>query len=339
MATPLSSRRPSARETAAAAAVCLLLAAVLAWLIRGQTRFSPAVTVALAQATSGSPSVPAQAAVPDLVSPWPAVLRPMSAAEAFSPATLSDKIDGKAEVYLPAGVVSLRCQRATLVSSPQTWLEMFIFDMGRPANAYSVFSFQRRPDVTDLSFGDYAYHAGNELAFVHGRFYVELVATDEAPATIAAATALANAYIAATAVAEHADVSTDQALFPSEGLVAGSVTLVSADVFGFDGLKDVFAAQYRDGADELTLFVARRAGAADASAAADALVGFFVKECGGKEIGRLPSPAGAAIIDSGGSFEGVFAAGTFLAGVHQAPSRESAERWVKRLSQNLPLKP
>ena len=339
MATPLSSRRPSARETAAAACVCLVLAAALAWLIRAQAQFSPAVTVALAQANSGSASVPVRAAIPDLVSPWPEVLRPMSAAETFSPATLSDKIDGKAEVYLPAGVVGLRCQRATLVSSPQTWLEMFAFDMGKPAAAYSVFSSQRRPDVTDMSLGDYAYRAGNELAFVHGPFYVEVVATDEAPATIAAATALARAYIAGTAVAAHADVSTDQALFPSEGLVAGSVTLVSSDVFGFDGLKDVFAAQFRDGADELTLFIARRAGAADARGAADALVGFFVKDCGGREIGRLQSPAGAAIIDSGGSFEGVFAAGAFLAGVHQAPSRESAERWVRRLGQNLSLKP
>jgi hypothetical protein len=339
MAMPLSSRRPSARESAAAAGVCLALVAALVWLIRTQAHFSPAVTVELAPAGAGAGSAPARPAIPDLVSPWPGELKPMSGAEAFTPATLSDKIDGKAEVYLPAGVIGLRCQRATLISAPQTWLEMFVFDMGSPDKAYSVYSFQRRPDVIDMSLGDYAYRAGNELAFVHGRFYVELVATDEAPATIAAATVLAKAYVAATAIAEHADVSTDQALFPREGLVAGSVTLVSADVFGFDGLKDVFAAQYRDGADEVTLFVARRAGRADASAAAAALVGFFVKDCGGKEIGRLPSPAGAVIVDSGGSFEGVFAAGAFLAGVHQAPSRESAERWVRLLSQNLPSKP
>jgi len=338
MAPPLSSRRPSSSETAAAAGVSLALGAVLAWLVWTQFRFSPAVTVALNEADTGAVAIPARAAVPDLVSSWPKGLRPMSAAESFSPETLSDKIDGKAEVYLPAGVVGLRCQRATLVGAPQTWIEMFVFDMGRPA-AYSVFSFQKRPDVTDVGLGDYGYQAGNELAFVHGRFYVELVATDEASATMDAATALAREFIAATAVAEHADVSTDQALFPKDGLVAGSVTLVSADVFGYDGLKNVFAAQYREGADEFTLFVARRSGAADAGAAAAALVSFFVKDCGGKEVERPASPAGAVIVDSGGSFEAVFAAGSFLAGVHQAPSRESAGRWAKRLAQSLPLKP
>jgi hypothetical protein len=339
MVTPSSSRRPSARETSAAAAVCIVLGAVLLWLLIAQARFSPAASIAIPAAGANAAASPGRATQPDLISPWPGALRPMSAAEVFSPTTLSDKIDGKAEVYLPAGVVSLRCQRVALAGAPQTWLEAFVFDMGKPANAFSVFSSQRRPDVTDLSLGDYAYRAGNELAFVHGRFYVELVATDEAPATIAAATALARAYIGATAVAAHADVGADEALFPHEGLVAGSVTLLSADVFGFDGLKDVFAAQYRDGADELTLFVARRGSPRDASAAAAALVRFFVNDCGGREIGRLTSPAGAVIIDSGGSFDGVFAAGASLAGVHQAPSRESAERWMKRLDQNLAVTP
>ena len=337
MAMPSSLRRPSARETSAAAAVCIVLGAVLLWLFIAQARFSPAASIAVS--TAGSVTTPGRATQPDLISPWPATLRPMSAAEVFSPTTLSDKIDGKAEVYLPAGVVSLRCQRVALAGAPQTWFEAFVFDMGKPANAFSVFSSQRRPDVADLSLGDYAYRAGNELAFVHGRFYVELVATDEAPATIAAATALARAYIGATAVAAHADVGADEARFPHEGLVAGCVTLLSADVFGFDGLKDVFAAQYRDGADEFTLFVARRGSAQDASAAAAALVRFFVTDCGGREIGRLQAPAGAVIIDSGGSFDGVFAAGAFLAGVHQAPSRESAERWMKRLDQDLVVTP
>jgi len=335
MAMPVPSRHPSARESAAAAAVCLSLAAALAWLLCAQARFSPAVTIAPGPENSGGASAPSRASMPDLLSPWPAALRPMSAAEAFSPATLSDKIDGKADVYLSAGVVGLRCQRIALAAAPQTWIELFVFDMGAPANAYSVFSSQRRAGVADLSLGDYAYQAGNELAFVHGRFYVELVATDEAPATIAAATALGRAYVATTAVAEHADVSADSARFPREGLVAGSVTLLSTDVFGSDKLNNVFAAQYRDGTDEFTLFAARRANAREAGAAAEALVGFFVKDCGGREIGRLSSPAGAAIIDSGGSFEAVFAAGEFLAGVHQAPTRESAERWVRKLAQSL----
>jgi hypothetical protein len=210
-----------------------------------------------------------------------------------------------------------------------------VFDMGKPANAFSVYSSQRRADVKDIRLADYAYSAGNEIAFVHGPFYVEVIATDDTPGTMDAAAALAGAFVAATAVATHADVSGDEALFPREGLTAGSVALLSADVFGFDGLKDVYVARYSVGKDELTLFVGRRTTAGEAKAAAIALLGYFVNECGGRETGRPASPAGAVIVDSGGSFEGVFAKGSFLAGVHQAPSRESAERWLRLLDGNL----
>jgi hypothetical protein len=341
MAKTVTSRQPSARESAAAAAVCVALGAMLGWLIHIQAQFSPAVTVALnatAAASTSAASKPA-AAIPDLVATWPATLKPMSAAEEFSAATLSDKIDGKAEVYLAAGVAGMKCQRVALTAAPASWLELFVFDMGKPANAFSVFSSQKRSDVTDLALGDYSYRAGNQFAFVHGQFYVELIGTDETAATIDAATSLAKVYLTATAVATHANVSVDAARFPQEGLIAGSVMLLSADVFGFDGLKDVFVAHYRDGTDEFTLFVAQRANATEATTAATALRGFFVTDCGGKEVAPAPSsPAGAVIIDGGGTFDGVFTTGAFLAGVHQAPSREAAERWLARLAQHLATK-
>jgi hypothetical protein len=338
MATLSPGRQASPREAAAGIAVCLVLAATLAWLLRTQARFSPAVSMVFHDA--GAAATEAQAPrAPDLLSPWPSGLRPMSPPEAFSPATLSDKIDGKAEVYLSAGVAGLRCQRAAVSSSPSSWIEMFVYDMGKPANAFSVFSSQKRADVADLRMADYAYRAGNQMAFVHGRYYVEIVATDEAPPTIGASMALAGAFIAATAVADHADVSADSALFPREGLVAGSVNLLSSDVFGFDGLKDVFVARYRDGGDEFTLFMARRGSAGEASAGAAALRGFFVDDCGGKQAAAPAEPPGAVIIDEGGSFEGVFTSGPYLAGVHQAATHESAARWMRRLEARLSPKP
>ena len=339
MAISSSRRLPSARESAAAAAVCVVLGVTLAWLVHAQSRFSPAVSIAFHEAKGHAAAEPPHKKAQDLVSPLPATLRPMSATEAFTPATLSDKIDGKAEVYLSAGVVGLRCQRTALASSPSTWIEMFVFDMGSPSNAFSVYSSQRRYDVTDIQLADYAYRAGNEIAFVHGSFYVEVVATDDAPPTIDAAASLAKAYVGATPVLAHADVSTDEALFPREGLVAGSVTLLSSDVFGFDGLGNVYVAHFSDGKDELTLFLARKASAGDAAGAAAALRGFFINDCGGKEVAKPSMPAGSVVIDGGGSFEGVFSTGAYLAGVHQAPSRQSAERWLRRLDETLRRKP
>ena len=335
-----NARRPSAVETAVSLGALALFAAVLAWMLVVQSHFNPAVTVAAAAAqsagkTAAAPATPA----PDLLASWPAGLRPMNAVETFTPATLSDKIDGKAELYLSAGFVALRCQRVALAANPTAWMEFFVFDLGSPANAFSVHSSQKRPGSVDVALGDYAYRAGNVLCIVHGRYYLELVAADDQAATMTAASALAQAFVATTPVEGHADVSRDAALFPPEGQVAGSVTLLSADVFGFDQLKDVFVARYREGDGEVTLFVARRTAPAEASRLAAALRNFFVTDCGGRALPPPAAPAGAVVIDSGGTFDGVFASGPFLAGVHQAPSREAAERWLVLLGRHLPSTP
>jgi hypothetical protein len=330
-------RTPSAVETAVSLGVLAVLATVLAWMFQAQRRFNPAVTVAAAAAESAAKAAGAPvASPPELFASWPVGLGAMSVAESFTPATLSDKIDGKAELYLSAGFVAMRCQRVALVANPAAWMEAFVFDMGTPASAFSVHSSQKRPGATEVELGDYAYRAGNVLCVVHGRYYVEIVAADDRVPTMEAATGLARVFVATTAVEQHADVSRDQALFPPEGQLAGSVTLLSTDVFGCEQLTDVFVARYREGDGEVTLFVACRASPAEAGRQAAALRSFFVKDCGGRALSPPAAPAGAAIIDSGGTFDGVFASGPILAGVHQAPSGEAAERWLVRLQAKLP---
>jgi len=334
MASLTKVRSPSWRESALSLGVLVLLGVVLAWVLRQQTHFNPAVTVAATAATAASQG-PGAATVPDIAASWPAGLRAMSAAEAFTPATLSDKIDGKAELYLSANFVALKCQRVALADVPGAWMEVFLFDMGKPANAFAVYSSQKRPGVTEAQVGDYGYVAGNQLCLVHGKYYIELVGADDQAALMKAADGLARHFVATLAVGEHANVNQEQALFPSEGLIAGTISLVATDVFGFDRLQNVFIGRYREGQDDSTLFIANRGTPAAAVQMAGAFHGFLVKDCGGKEApppGGLP---GAMLVDMDGSFDGVLTVGPFLAGVHQAPNRAVAERMLQRLYRSL----
>jgi hypothetical protein len=295
-----------------------------------QARFDPAVVMSAA-----GPPAAAATTMPGLLERWPAGLLPMSGAEAFSPGTLSDKIDGKADLYLSAGFVSLNDQRVALTGGSGSWMEVLVFDMGVPANAFSVYSSQRRPNAADAGIADYSYEADNELCLVHGRYYVELVCSDSSDAARRAAETLARAFVGATKVADHANIGAEQALFPPEGLIAGSIALVPSDVFGFDRLKNVFVARYRDGGNEVTLFAANRGGPDGAAREAAEIRSFFVVDCGGRETPAPPAPPGASIIDLGGSFEAVFSAGPYVAGVHQAPDLGSAQRWLAVLSRRI----
>ena len=98
----------------------------------------------------------------------------MSSVETFDRDNLYQKIDGKAELYLDAGVTGMKCQRFVDRDNAAAWMEVFVYDMGELKNAFTVFSKQRRTGVEEL--GELAYATPNSLYFDQGKYYVEIVA-------------------------------------------------------------------------------------------------------------------------------------------------------------------
>jgi hypothetical protein len=262
----------------------------------------------------------------------PEGLSPLSPPERFDRETLSDKIDGKAELYLSAGFIRLDCQRLVLAGQPDLWIEVFIYDMGSPENAYAVFSTQRRADAVPADLAEFAYRAENAFFFVHGRFYLELIASSTDGRLAESMSALARAFISSRAVAPAAISERD--LFPSRGLAAAGITLIPSDAFGFAGLDRVFAATYTLDGKEMTAFLSRRADPQEAAALAVAYVD-FLKTYGGEVKASDDPVPGAAIVAILDMYEIVFAQGSFLAGVHEASDREQALSLAKELAAKL----
>ena len=130
--------------------ILLALLAIAGGVFLQQFNFNPAVLVARgAGQNAAARSFTASQPVADL----PPELREFGPLETFTPDNLYDKIDGKAELYLAAGFVQMRCQRFALKASPEQWLEWFVYDMGNLPQAFSVFSTQRRPEGRPLRYG------------------------------------------------------------------------------------------------------------------------------------------------------------------------------------------
>jgi hypothetical protein len=100
---------------------------------------------------------------------------PLAPIESYGPENLSDKIDGRAELYLSAGFQEMSCRSFTLSEAENAHVEVFVYDMGSAQNAYAVFSSQRRPGSADIPLTANAYATGNALFFSQARFYVEIV--------------------------------------------------------------------------------------------------------------------------------------------------------------------
>lgn len=322
-------RPPSRRQTWIGLIACAVLAAIAFGVYSAQFRFNPAVRNYLqAAAVSAKPSAAAEPVL-DL----PAGLAPLSPAERFDRETLSDKIDGKAELYLSAGFLRLDCQRIALTGRPEDWIEAFVYDMGSAQNAYAVFSLQRRADGTALDFAEFAYRAENALFMAHGAFYLELVASGTDRRLLEALETLARGFIARRPLAKPAALA-ERDLFPKDGLAEASIRLIPADAFGVAGLDRVFTATYAAEGGEMTAFLSRRANPQEAVELARSYVA-FLKAYGG-EVSLAAAPVdGTAVVAILDMYEVVFSQGDFLGGVHEAPSRERALALAGRLAEKL----
>lgn len=315
----MNSRHPSTlRETVCGLAILLLLAAIAAGVFLRQFEFNPAVL-------AGAAPPPEKAASP--FAPFlPPTLKPLSELESFTPVTLSDKIDGKAELYLAAGIARMGCQRFAMADKPILWLELFQYEMNSPIAAFSVFSSQRRGDVQPLPLTALAYKTRNALFFAKGKSYHEIIGSAQDPkleqAMLEIARKLANSQSGADANLGELE------LFPPEGMKPGSVTLLLSDVFGFDQLKQVFVASYTQG----NLFVSRQDSPQKAEALAKAYAEFLLANGGTEE---KQASSGQRWINMLGSWESIIVQGPVLAGVHECDNREAAGQLTHALLQRI----
>lgn len=323
---------PGRLESGLSWAVVGVLVMVAAGVYLKQSRYDRAVwTVSPAGWNAEDVSLPSGADLQGLADFLPPSLRPMGPLESFGPATLSDKIDGKAELYLPAGFVHLTVRRFVSADDSSDWLEVFVYDMGDVRNAFAVYSAQRRSTASPLSLTPYGYRTKNALFLVHGKYYLELVASSASDPIMAAAEAFARRFVGKTAQREGRIAALD--LFPPEGLDADDRSLIVSDAFGFQGLNDVFIAPYRLEGGELTAFLTERPNEDEAKGLVEAYRTFLIQNGGeADEAAFLPE---GELVRLFGTVEIFFACGPYLVGVHQAEAEKPAKELILKLKEHL----
>jgi len=317
------------RQSYISATVLLVLLLIAGGTAVKQARFDPSL-FAPTGPEEGLSRSPFSSSPRDLPLPLPDGLVPMSPVETFTPETLSEKINGKAELYLSAGFRSLQSQRFMEKERPESWMELYLYDMGDLRNAFAVFTAQRREDARAISLTPFAYETANALFFVHGRHYVEIVsAAEESPAAV---TALAEGLVREKPSRE--ETLPELALFPSEYRVEGSWVLLAENVFGFELMNRTFTAEYEPPEGRTTAFLSLRKDPEEARKLADGYVRFLL-ENGGKALECADGLPGVHCIEILDTFEMVFSSGRVLAGVHQAEALAPAARLARSLYETI----
>jgi len=294
-----------------------------------QSRYNPAVlqkNAFLPEPNKNQPSPPL-APYTSFV-PLPEGLQPLTSTETFDARNLSDKIDGKAELYLSAGFTRLVSQRFKDEREADLWMEAFVYDMGNSLNAFSVFSAQRREDAASLDLAQHAYRTSNALFLTHGRYYLEIIASKVSGQVLEPVKKMAETFIRNTPA--EISVVNETKLFPKQELVKNSMVLISSNAFGFDGFDRIYTAEYELDDSRLTAYLSHRNTPEEAKKMASAYTQFLMTY-GGQNIEEKMPIKDARLIKILDTFEIVFIHDSYLAGTREAATEKQAKMLAMRL--------
>jgi hypothetical protein len=219
------------------------------------------------------------------------------------------------------------------VEDREAWFEFFLFDMGRPDNAFAVFSGQRRETARPLEFPGPAYRGGNALFFTAGPFYVEGIASSEAPALQEALERCARD-LRARLDTGTVEPLPGEDLFPADGAVKDSLTKVASDGFGFDGFDGLWTLRIQEGPATLLAFVLPCESEAAAKILSESY-GRFLLTAGAQRLTPPEVLPDAERFDVFGLREVWIRVGRHLVGVHEAENEADALALARRMAETV----
>ncbi len=251
--------------------------------------------------------------------------------ERFRADSLYVKINGRADQYLGYDAVGLETMTFADAHHPERLIDVFVYDMGEPANAFGVFSVERSPG-TSLTLGRDGYRSQSSVFFCKGRYYTQVLPSEEGAEMTRTATALAEAL--AGRMADDGRPLWGLSAFPPGGLIPNSVQYFRRDALSLDFLGTVYTARYAGEGGEVTAFLSRRESERDAGEVFGRYVAYLQKY--GRVLSQGASDGGAvAEGEAGGVFEAVFRRGKVFGGVTGARERGAAWERMRGLMAGL----
>jgi len=248
--------------------------------------------------------------------------------ESFNRDNLYEKINGRAEHFLAYGVIGLWCATYAHTQNSQLFIDLFVYDMGSPENAFGVYSSERPSEAKELSLGRQGYNSGSSFFFWKGKYYVQVLAYSEEQGVKEAA-AKAAGYVEKRI---HDDRSPLWGLsaFPKDGLIQSSIQFVKKNALGLDFLNDAYTAKYERDGVRFTCFLSRKKTAREASEVKEGFSNFL------KQYGRVAERSKRARVElltgeAGGIHYCVFQKGNVFGGVSDLDDKSAAQRYALEL--------
>jgi hypothetical protein len=264
------------------------------------------------------PSVPMEIALDGL--------KPMSPTEFYNSDNLYEKIDGRAPAYQGFNVQQLRCRTFSVLAVAGSYVDVYEYRFDSPVDAFGMYGLERDPKGGPVDFAPDGYSGEMGYFFRQGAVYVQVIASDQKPETLALTRAIAQNRAKELPVDDHGLAGRRR--LPADGMVAGSVAYVPENAQGQSVLKDVFQARYQVGGVELPFFI--MVAAPDDAAKAWQSFQDFCGRFGKAE--PLPDASGGKLFRAQvfGKWKVVYVRGGEIGGVFDAPDADAARAFVEK---------
>lgn len=272
---------------------------------------------------------PAAEAIPVLVEG----LVPMGPTERYDADSLFEKINGRAPAYLAYNFQSLTSRSFSISSAPGEYIDIYLFRMDTPLNAFGIFSAERDPTGTPLPFAADGYLSEMGLFMRAGAVYVQTLASSTSPEVMRLAE---EATRALSAFLPANDTGLEgRLLLPQAGQVPGTLTYISDNAYGQAALSGVFEAGYDWNGTRFTVFAQSTPDTDTARANWDSLRRFFT------QYGSLETPASTGeielfVADMFGEWTLTALHGPALLGIVNASDPAAARAFLDQLLSSAP---
>lgn len=239
----------------------------------------------------------------------------------FTPKNLYEKIDGRAEFYLAYDMVEMTFAGFESSRDAGRFVDISIFDMGTPERAFGVFSAERSQGSDPLKLGRDAYRNGSNYFIWKGRYYIQVISSDDAEDLRRLGMNLAQTV--ANLVSDSGGSVWGLEALPVENRVPGSERYFLVDAMGLDFMQNTYMAEYQLGETTYSVFLSP-CGSQDK---AEKVVTRWLDHARhyAKGVKRL-TVEGLDLVccDMGGNYDVFFQRDGLVAGVSSVASRQTA---------------
>ncbi len=254
----------------------------------------------------------------------------------FTPQNLYKQINGRASLFLAYDVIRLTFVSFVDNDDTARFIDLSIYNMGTPTNAFGIFTAERSQGGKTLNLGRASYRSGANYFIWHGPYYLRIIGSEDTDALQRIGMDLARK--ATASLPDSGEPVWGLNALPQIDRLPHSVQYYKVDAMGLDFMRNTYTAVYKKDNTLVTVFLSRQKSTESARSVVLQYAGYALRYgngCDQLKAGKVE----LASCNMDGSFDVIFIKGRRVGGVTSVQDKDLAIRTAIEMWEQLPLVP